>query len=261
MVAEVGIWMPAASYGGAIGRVVGVTVHSLECPLQEGYAPSLAGPNWFGSSKAGTSPHGTVGPEVIIRQVQRSRVAYHCGRKGNGVLIGREQCGYARFDRATWLSDKGMRQMRNLAMALAVDCIAHGIPVRKASAAELAQAVRTGKPCGIVAHDDVRAGLGGTTHTDPGASYPWDVLIPLVQQAADLLLGKTPTTPIQEDDMDAIQDQYLAEVRYATLAEIAPNVVSTNGAVADIHVRTDALQKQLTAQGDLLAKIAAKIGA
>jgi N-acetyl-anhydromuramyl-L-alanine amidase AmpD len=66
--------------------------------------------------------------------------------------------------------------------------------VRRASVAELRA---DPKIKAFYGHDDMRRAFGGTTHTDPGANFPWDHLIAVVKAALDE----------QEDDMFSDNDR------------------------------------------------------
>lgn len=165
------------AYPGAGGRKDSGTatkqlwvIHTAECPLRTGYARSLS--LWGADSTVQASWHRMSDPGTVARFVPPGRAAWHA-TIANRISVGYEQAGYAAFPRETWLNAEGIASIDRLAQALVDD----GIP---------AAAVR------VLTDDEVRAALNGDTsisglcahaqiqprdRTDPGAGYPWDVLL------------------------------------------------------------------------------------
>lgn len=193
--------IPAYAYGGRMPAVLGTVVHDAECPLEAGYAVSLA-KHWFGTAKAGTSARGFVDPRDIVDMADRRTTTYHCGPRGNGFFIGWEQAGYARLSRGEWLSPAGRAQMRQLAQVIREDHAALGLPLTIVTNPDVVRAkVARREPIGVVYHDTIRRALGGTTHTDPTPNYPTDELQNLLlAQAAAAPVAAAPVI-LEDDDM------------------------------------------------------------
>lgn len=191
-------WMPAAAYGGLFKAPAAafVTVHCTESENTPAMAEALAGPNWFGGTKAGTSSHKVVDVDSICEGVKRDRVAYHAGPGGNTWGIAYEFSGRASWTAAKWREPAQLQMLRNAAPHIADDLIAITGSRAKALAAarwlSLAQVAQHAN--GLCTHNDIRLALGGTTHSDPGPNFPYAELLAYVQ--AEL----NPTT--EEDDMD-----------------------------------------------------------
>lgn len=176
--ANVTQFIQAVAHGGLMGHgPTLLVVHDVESPLKAGYAASLAGPNWFGGPSAGTSAHYIIDPAVTIQMVHTNYIAWHVGPAANGFTLGYEQSGYAHFGRADWTTADGLRQMDRLAAILAEDAKFYGIPVRWATDAQIRAAADGRTVGGLCRHMDITRVLHGTTHTDPGAAYPQDLLL------------------------------------------------------------------------------------
>jgi hypothetical protein len=167
-------WMPAYDYGGPFtpGRPIGVVCHSTESANNPGSAEAIAGPGWFGGPAAGTSAHKVVDQDSICEGVKRNIIAWHVGPGGNGLYIGYEFCGSASWDYATWRQPEQLAMIANAAPYIADDLRYCGAPARWLSIAQVAALQK-----GLLTHNDVRLALGGTTHTDPGANFPYAELL------------------------------------------------------------------------------------
>lgn len=189
-------WMPAASHGGQFASPPPrqIVIHSCECPMTPGIAKSLAGPNWFGGSAAGTSPHGMFDPNGGVEEVHTDTIAWHCGN-GNSTSVGYEHAGYAAFTRAEWTTDAGITMLKASAKSTAKAAKALGIPARWLSVAQVADNEQ-----GFCTHNDMRLARGGTTHTDPGPNFPYDLYMQYV--VAEMGGTTPPTESGDEFDMD-----------------------------------------------------------
>jgi hypothetical protein len=168
-------WMPAYSHGGkyGAGTPLGVAVHSTEGPNGPGAAEAVAGPGWFGGSKAGTSAHKIVDQNSICEGVRRDTVAWALGAGGNGLYISYEFSGYASWDAATWRQPAQLSMLQIAAQHIADDLKAIGAPARWLSVAQAAARQK-----GLLTHNDVRLAFPGTTtHSDPGAHFPYAELL------------------------------------------------------------------------------------
>lgn len=166
-------------------------IHTAECPLQTGYAASLS--RWGADSTVQASWHRMSDPATVARFVPVGRAAWHA-TWANWISIGYEQAGYAAFPRSTWLTDDGMASIDRLAQVIVAD----GIPadaVRVLTDAEVA-AVKAGNTSirGLCSHAQIQP----ADRTDPGAGYPWDVLLERIRHHHPDI-----TTDTGDDDMGA----------------------------------------------------------
>jgi hypothetical protein len=166
--------IPAYSHGGAFRPDPPAfhVIHSTEGPMSAGNARALAGPNWFGGPKAGTSTTGIFDPIEGIRMLDEHTVPYHVGPNGNGLATGDEHCGSVNLTKEQWLSDNGKAMLDRSARQAAQRAHWRGWSLsdcRWLSVSEVAQ--KTVK--GFCTHNDIRLALGGTTHSDPGPNFPY----------------------------------------------------------------------------------------
>lgn len=168
-------------------------IHTAETPLKVGYAQSLT--EWADgdSYKPRVSWHRFVDPATVARFIKLTEAAWHANW-ANPLSIGYEQSGYARFERSVWMSDLGLRQISLLAQQIVKD----GIPaahVRRLSSTDVNK-VKGGNTTigGLCSH----AQINPNNRTDPGAGYPWDVLIAFIKffhPAFDDAPAPGPVTP------------------------------------------------------------------
>lgn len=92
--------------------------------------------------------------------------------------------GRAAFTREQWLARPS--QLNKLAEVLAAYSKAKNIPLVKLSPAEVKQRKR-----GVAGHADITAAWGESDHTDPGAAFPYDVVL----TRANHLLNPAPPQP------------------------------------------------------------------
>ncbi|MBI1759386.1 MAG: N-acetylmuramoyl-L-alanine amidase [Actinobacteria bacterium] len=188
----------AAAHGGPFAVPPNlIVIHSMEAPIKAGLARSLAGPNFFGKPPSaggpGTSVHRLWDPAEGIQGVPNDHIAYHCGAPGNARSEGDEHCGYTAYSRAQWITPDGLAMLRRSATHIASRCAERGIPVRWLSLAQVAKAADTRRPQdgGLCTHNDIAQALGGTTHTDPGAGFPYDLYLGYARDATG---GDVPLT-------------------------------------------------------------------
>lgn len=153
-----------------------IVIHSVESEIVAGLARSLAN-GWFRNPANQTSAHNIADPREQIDMVSDRQRAWHCGN-GNSTSWGKEQVGRARFTRAQWTTPLGMAMLRNSATDAARRCKEAGIPARWLSLTQLANNEK-----GFCTHNDMRIVRGGTTHTDPGPGFPYDLYMDLVRRA------------------------------------------------------------------------------
>jgi hypothetical protein len=140
-----------------------IVIHDAECPCAPGKARAVA--EYFAGSLAGGAAHYTVDPAATAHSIAEQSRAAHCGWPGNRDSVGIEMCGYA----ADKWDDQAHVATWKRAADLARDIAGRwSIPLTYRSAADL----KAGRSNGWTYHKDVTAGLGGTTHTDPGPNFP-----------------------------------------------------------------------------------------
>jgi len=107
----------------------------------------------------------------------RANAAFH---KGNRLGIQHELCGTVQT-RAQWLDPASDGTLWRAAKQIARDCVKYGLPVRRLTTSQVRAAWYSwpNGPKGICGHVDVTNAYpeDGGTHTDPGAEFPWDVLL------------------------------------------------------------------------------------
>lgn len=122
----------------------------------------------------------------------RSNSAYSYG---NRLGIHHELCGTAQT-REQWLDPASDGTLWQAAKQIARDCQKYGLPVRKLTPSQMNAGWK-----GICGHADVTLAYGLGDHMDPGAAFPWDVLLARVQQ---FLAPPTPTPQEEDDDMKPV---------------------------------------------------------
>lgn len=229
-----GIYIPSlySGPGFAAGQPRQIVIHSIESEIIPGLAVSLA-QGWFQNPDNETSAHTLADPAAEVQSVDYAVQAWHCGG-GNPTSLGKEHAGRASMTREEWTTPAGLQMLRNSAAEAAVMCRRFNIRPRWLSLEQLAR-----NEDGFCTHLDMSQVRGGSTHTDPGRGFPYDIYIGFVIAA----LGGT----LEEDDLNDTQDTWLAQTRYNSVAVIAPNVLTTNSAVADIQRRVDAMEDNAAA--------------
>ena len=107
---------------------------------------------------------------------------------------------------AEWVT----RTLTIAARGLRTKAFRHGIPLRRATKAELDRAIATGgPPVGFIGHRE----LDPTRRTDPGTDFPWDRFF--------ALMTPPPATPVEEED-DGMKP-YANEVRPGVWYYILPS--------------------------------------
>jgi N-acetyl-anhydromuramyl-L-alanine amidase AmpD len=133
------------------------------------------------------SAHYTVDLGKIVQCVAEKDVAWAAGRTGNVSGIHLELSGYAKQSRETWLADGSM--LDRAARLTADICARRGLPAVFVGA----DGLKAGTP-GITTHGALSAAFPRETdHTDPGPSFPMDVLLQKV--GAELASSAPPACP------------------------------------------------------------------
>lgn len=162
-------YIGARNQSPASGQPRLIVIHSMECPVENGRARSVA--TWFaGPTSPQASAHYMVDPAEVYCGVRPPAEAWHVGaanRYGGGASIGIEQTGYAYS--TDWWSPPALQQLDRIVDLVGSLCDRYDIPRRWLGVAEL----QAGQ-AGISTHGLCTAAGIGTDHTDPGPNWPTD---------------------------------------------------------------------------------------
>lgn len=112
-----------------------------------------------------------------IQSVDTAFGVNHAGSgNGNNNAVAVEVVGVNTKSRQWWIENVNWE---SLGYALAEICKYYDIPVRRCTVAEM----KKNPQCkGFYSHNDMRLAWGGTSHTDPGDNFPWDVLFQAINR-------------------------------------------------------------------------------
>lgn len=160
-------WVPSPNYyRGRRQPIRWLVWHSTEGAERPGAALQLA-LGWFGRPEAQVSAHVIADADQVVECVKPEDTAWHCAN-GNAAGYGLEIVGRAGQTEVDWSDDYSLAALGHAcAWVKSLPQLAH-VPRRWLSNQEL----RNGQP-GMVTHYQVGQVLGGTTHTDPGAHFPF----------------------------------------------------------------------------------------
>lgn len=245
-------FVQAKGYGTGRSRNVSpiwIVVHDMEAGEYSGRAESTAA--YFANPGDGrqVSSHYTVDNDSVIQCVLLKDTAWTVGNApGNNKGINWELSGFARQTREEWLDDFGLAMFRQMAPYVRSDAARYGIPLEHITVKDLL----SGKP-GITSHNDLRVAFGGTTHTDPGANFPWDVFMTIMK-------GGSTVPDYTESEMRAFTWQYAGRGLTGNDETPAGNV-STLFVFNDIWDRLKAVQTEQADQRLMLDEILAFVRA
>lgn len=144
----------------------------------EGYDDAEGGAAYDQRRTDGTSSHYYVDADSVVQCVRTTDRSHTARQHGNLWGIHYELCGTAQT-RAQWLDTVSRRTIRNAARQMARDMAKYKIP---ATRIDTQGEIRSTTAKGVCGHvdwtnfwPDDNGGRG--THTDPGAAFPWDVLL------------------------------------------------------------------------------------
>jgi hypothetical protein len=257
-----------------------IVFHSMECPLQAGYARSLT--NWALTPESAGGPqaswHRGYGPDERVYFIPDELGAWHAS-EANVLSIGLEQTGYAAYTRAQWTTPDGLKMLDSVASDVAAICKRDGIPARWLTTAEVRAVLDSGNRTikGFCYHRQIDP----ETRTDPGNGYPSDIMLTKVQAylGATPAPGSTEGTIVGATEVNAIKSHINAVllgpyvwsdgkhpngVRGDVLTAVGavmdekvdrtgPADVSVKQEIADAKSNTAALLKLATDQGKQLA--------
>lgn len=210
-------FVQAAGYtrGRPDGLPLWVVWHSMEASEHGARAESTAA--YFANPGDGrdVSSHYCVDNDSVIQCVRLADSAWTVGnRPGNNRGINWELSGFARQTRAEWLDPFGLAMFAQAAPIAAADMTRFAIPNRWCTVDDL-----IARRPGHTTHNDLRIAFGGTTHTDPGPSFPRDHVLKVIAaalnpQEIDMILGK-----VHGDDRTYVSDglEYRQVVNGVTL--------------------------------------------
>lgn len=159
-------------YQGRVSKPIFIVIHDGETLEAPDSAEGMQ--HYFGGSSAPqASAHLIADDNSLVRSVHDWDTAWAApGCNANGLSI--EQAGRASQDRTHWLDKYSKTMIENYtALGVAWWSVLHGIPLVKRTADDIRH-----NRSGVVGHRDVTEAfhtVGG--HTDPGSSFPYDVLL------------------------------------------------------------------------------------
>jgi N-acetyl-anhydromuramyl-L-alanine amidase AmpD len=154
---------------GAPRHVRVIVIHDMEAPEKGTTAEDVA--RYFATTEKHASAHVCVDNNSIVQCVADSNVAWAApGCNRDGIQI--ELAGYGRQTREDWLDEYSLAVLENAANAVAQYCLKFDIPLVHLTNDQLSAGER-----GIVGHVQVSEVYKQSDHTDPGAGFPWDVLM------------------------------------------------------------------------------------
>lgn len=123
------------------------------------------------------SSHYCADADSVVQCVDLDDSAWTVGnRQGNNRGINWELAGFASQTRAQWLDPFGLAMLRRAAPIVRSDANRFGIPLRWLTDDQ----VRAMQP-GMSTHVQLGRIFGGTTHTDPGPAFPYDVVLTIMK--------------------------------------------------------------------------------
>lgn len=195
------IWAHSSNWGGMTNQSrLWVVVHCTADDYADNY-PTNLGNYWRNNANINVSVQYGISDTQVRQYVPHFGYAYQTRDPGNARGVGIEFSGLSTYSRATWLKHDAM--LRNGAKLIAQICKKHGIPPVRLSQSSLKSYAK-----GIITHNEHRQAFGGS-HTDPGPSFPMDVLMKYVQEAsrsAKTTVAK-PTPAKDPADVKLIKDK------------------------------------------------------
>lgn len=238
-------FVQAKSYTkGRTGALLWIVVHDMEAGESSTRAESTA--QYFATLTDGrsVSSHYCVDSDSVVQCVRLADTAHTTGgNPGNPRGINWELAGVARQTRDEWLDPFGRAMFAQMAPIVRADAKRFGIPLERRTVAEL----KAFKP-GITSHNDIREAFGGTTHTDPGPNFPWDVFLEIMR-GDDMA--------ISERDFDIL----IWRVKALIYNEPKVSGGPTKGEVNQQYIANEAAKAALTPEQLATIEAAAKAGA
>lgn len=153
-----------------------IVIHTMETPERDGIAQDIARDFANRPPNKKASAHLCIDNKTIVQSVKDNDVAFAApGANSDGIHL--ELSGRAKQTKEDWQDDYSTAVLENAANAAAQYCLKYDIPVKKLSNSELGNK----QSRGLVGHVQVSEVFKLSTHTDPGASFPWDHFLERVE--------------------------------------------------------------------------------
>lgn len=156
-----------------------IALHTTENATGPGVARAVA--RYFAAPATQASAHYIVGPDAVYACVDEGDRAWHVGKPGNGLALGVEQVGFARYTADEWAAPPQQAMLANVVELLADICRRTGIPAVCLSVDD----ARAPGATGILTHATMGKAFGGSNHWDPGPHFPLDDVLARVRSLLD----------------------------------------------------------------------------
>jgi len=143
-----------------------IVIHSMEAPEKGETAENVA--RFFQTTTTEASAHLCIDNNSIVQCVLDNDIAFAApGVNKDGIQL--ELAGFARQKREEWLDPYSVLVLENAANAAAQYCLKYDVPIKHLTDQELEANEK-----GIIGHVQASNVYKKSTHTDPGAGFPWD---------------------------------------------------------------------------------------
>jgi N-acetyl-anhydromuramyl-L-alanine amidase AmpD len=143
-----------------------IVIHSMEAPEKGETAENVA--RFFQNTEKPASAHLCVDNNSIVQCVFDNDIAFAApGVNSDGIQL--ELAGFAKQTRKEWMDAYSILLLENAANATAQYCLKYNIPLKHLTDEELEAGQK-----GIIGHVQASRVYKKSTHTDPGAGFPWD---------------------------------------------------------------------------------------
>lgn len=170
-------FVQARNFGkGRTATIDTIVIHSMEAVEKPDTAERVA--SWFGGPNAPmASAHYCVDADSVVQCVREADTAFHAPGV-NQRSIGIEHAGYAKQSAEDWADPYSDAMLLRSAELVGELCRRYEIPVRWLDEA----ALKSGE-AGITTHAAVSRAFRKSSHTDPGANFPFDRYLAMVECA------------------------------------------------------------------------------
>ena len=245
------------------GKKYGIAIHNTSNDASDSGEASYAT-----RRTDGVSSHFYCDIDSVTQSIDTDDRVGHAGSNtGNENAIAVEITGGNGMSRAWWLNNVAWNKLASvLVYVITNDPDYEGFQIRRASVAEMKS---NPKVKAFYGHNDMRLAWGGTTHTDPGNNFPWDLFLTRVKTALAGDTQEDDDMPFTEAQMRAFPWQYTGRgmpgvpdgsstlwtlgTAYSTAQEVKAKVeliaTAVNGLVAeDLKTELDKLTAKFEAE-------------